>query len=117
MSAKRGERLAPPPGPGEYDVKTVDNTAGKGWDNLCSQAPTNTLAAWKTMRSDPKPTVQTPRHFWLKHDLKFGTYQGKTYPQWQIEVTGGGRIWYLLDEERRTCWVTLASVGHPKATD
>jgi len=38
-------------------------------------------------------------------------------PCWQIEVTGGGRIWYLLDTEKRTVWVTFASTAHPKATE
>jgi hypothetical protein len=37
-------------------------------------------------------------------------------PRWQIEVTGGDRIWYLLDVDRHTVWVEYAG-GHPKATD
>ncbi|MFE7671432.1 hypothetical protein ACFU5N_04365 [Streptomyces albidoflavus] len=39
------------------------------------------------------------------------------YEQWQIEVTGSGRIWYLVDTSRTTCWVTYAGAGHPRATD
>ncbi len=31
--------------------------------------------------------------------------------------TGGGRIWYLIDESNRTAWVIYAGTGHPKATD
>jgi hypothetical protein len=37
--------------------------------------------------------------------------------QWQYEVTGGGRIWYCVDDGHRTIWMTDCSVGHPKATD
>lgn len=37
--------------------------------------------------------------------------------QWQIEVTSGGRIWYLLDEEKHVVWVQMASTRHPKATE
>ncbi|WP_329449578.1 hypothetical protein OG894_00955 [Streptomyces sp. NBC_01724] len=37
--------------------------------------------------------------------------------RWQIKVTAGGRIWYLLDAERRTVWIDHASTGHAKATD
>jgi mRNA-degrading endonuclease RelE of RelBE toxin-antitoxin system len=33
-----------------------------------------------------------------------------------VEVTGGGRIWYLVDEETRTVWVVQASTKHPKRT-
>lgn len=117
MSGGRGERLAPPPGEGDWDVRATSNEVCKGWADLCSQACTNALAAWKLMRSDPNPAVQTPRHSRLKHKLANGTYKGTSYPQWQIEITGGARIWYLLDEERRTCWVNYAGTGHPKATD
>nr|WP_243876050.1 hypothetical protein [Streptomyces sp. 846.5] len=69
------------------------------------------------MRTNPGPTVQTPRHSRLKYKLADGTYKGRSCPQWQIEVTGGGRIWYLLDVDRKTCWINYAGVGHPKATD
>ena len=37
--------------------------------------------------------------------------------QGSIEVTGGGRIWYLLDPSRRIVWITEAGTGHPKTTD
>ena len=44
-------------------------------------------------------------------------YAGRLLPQWQYEVTSGGRIWYLVDEERRTLVMTYAGLAHPKATD
>jgi hypothetical protein len=37
--------------------------------------------------------------------------------RWQIEVTGAGRIWYLVDYEIATIWIEHAGPGHPKATD
>lgn len=42
---------------------------------------------------------------------------GRSLPQWQIEVTAGGRIWYAIDVERREVRITYASPRHPKATD
>jgi hypothetical protein len=45
------------------------------------------------------------------------THRGETMDRWQIEVTAGGRIWYLLDTDRRTVWIDRASTAHPKATD
>ncbi|MBV1894051.1 MAG: hypothetical protein KUG57_08400 [Ilumatobacteraceae bacterium] len=32
-------------------------------------------------------------------------------------ANAGGRIWYRIDDDRRTAWMTDASVGHPKATE
>jgi hypothetical protein len=42
---------------------------------------------------------------------------GKTLEQWQYEVTGAERIWYGIDDDRRTVHLTLARVGHPRQTD
>jgi hypothetical protein len=41
---------------------------------------------------------------------------GRVLPQWQVEVTGGDRVWYLLDTEKRTVRVDYAG-AHPKATE
>jgi hypothetical protein len=59
----------------------------------------------------------TERHHRLKHDLAWGTHDGKTLEQWQYEVTSGGRIWYLVNQDTHTVWLTHASTAHPKATD
>lgn len=68
MSAKRRERAAPPPGPGEWDVRFGSTEAAKGWDVLCGQAASATLAAWKLMRASPRPPVDE-RHKQLRGDL------------------------------------------------
>lgn len=117
MSAKRGDRVAPPPGPGEWDVRYLENAAVDGWEELCRQAPTNTNAAWVTMRRNPAPPVNAPRHHRLRHGFATGKFRGRVLDHWQIEVTGGGRIWYLVDPDARTVWMDYAGPGHPRATD
>lgn len=119
MSPKRGDRVAPPPGEREWDVRFGANDAAKGWEALCRSAPGNTRRAWETMRTDPGPGPGKPndRHRRLKHELSAGSLGGRQMPQWQIEVTGGGRVWYLFDEVNRTVWVVHAGTGHPKATE
>lgn len=117
MSPKRGDRAAPPPCDGEWDVRFATADAAKGWDDLAAQAPANLRTAWQLMRTDPAPHARTGRHHRLKGELAHGTHSGTTMDRWQIEVTAGGRIWYLLDPGRRTVWIDQASTGHPKATD
>ncbi|MFG2671781.1 hypothetical protein [Streptomyces sp. NPDC048445] len=116
MSAGRGDRAAPPAPEGQWEVRFADAAAAKGWENLGRQARSNTYRAWTTMRTDPRPTAEVPRHHRLKGSLAHGTHRGQTCEQWQIEVTGGGRVWYLLDTAADTCWITFASTGHPRAT-
>jgi hypothetical protein len=116
VSPKRGDRVPPPVVAGEWEVRFGTSEAAKGWESLCHRAAGNTKAAWALMRVDPRPPVDG-RHHPLKYDLATRTIQGHACEQWQIEVTGAGRIWYAIDDERRTVWVTLAATGHPKATE
>jgi hypothetical protein len=37
--------------------------------------------------------------------------------RWEIEVTGGGRIFYLLDRDKHTVRVEVAGTGHSKVAD
>jgi hypothetical protein len=53
----------------------------------------------------------------LRGSLSTRTFDGRDLEQWQIEVTGGARIWYLVDDDKRTVWVVHAATGHPKATE
>jgi hypothetical protein len=97
MTPKRGERVAPPPGPGEYDLVFGTSAAAKGWVDLCAQASRNAWEMWRILRTDPAPVIPTSRHHPLKGSLGTGVHRGMALPQWQYEVTAGGRVWYLVD--------------------
>ena len=79
--------------------------------------PGNTRAAFEAIETHPRLSAPTGRHHQLKGQLAFDLYGGRSLPQWQYEVTGGGRIWYLVDDDARICWIKEAGPGHPKATD
>jgi hypothetical protein len=87
--------------------------AAKGWEELCRQVPGNTARAWEEIRREPQPVPRTSRRLRLKGPLA----HVDGLEQWQYEVTGGGRIWYLVDIDKNTVWITYAGAGHPKATD
>jgi len=53
----------------------------------------------------------------MNYDLATRVVKGRSLDRWQIEVTGAGRIWYLVDHETRTVWIDYAGPGHPRATD
>jgi hypothetical protein len=116
VSPKRGDRVAPPPGPDEWEVRFLDNDSAKGWEELCNQAPGNTRDAYWIMCRNPTPPMSSPRHQRLKYDLATGEVKGRVLDHWQIEVTGAGRVWYLVDHEKATIWIDYAGPGHPKAT-
>ncbi|MEU4808462.1 hypothetical protein AB0H20_04615 [Nocardia fluminea] len=82
-----------------------------------SQAKANADRAWLAITANPRCREDPSRQHPLKYDLGRVKVDGSVYEQWQFEVTGGGRIWYAVDDETRTLWITHAGTGHPKQTD
>ncbi|WP_326560628.1 hypothetical protein [Micromonospora sp. NBC_01796] len=117
MSPKRGDRVAPPPTGAEYDLRFANSSAADGWEDLARQAPANLRRAHDAIRANPRAMTTPERHHRLKGSLASGVWKGQTHERWQYEVTGGGRVWYLIDDERRTAWIIYAGPGHPRQTD
>lgn len=53
----------------------------------------------------------------LRGSLAARPLGGSQLPQWEFEVTAGGRVRYLVDEPGRTVHLVYASPRHPKDTD
>jgi hypothetical protein len=117
VSPRRGKRVAPPPASGEWDVRFSTSDAAKGWEELSRQAPGNMNAAWQAMHANPAPRIETARHHALTGRLSARAIKGRTCAHWQIEVTGAGRIWYLVDIETHTVWIDRTGPAHPKTRD
>lgn len=117
MSPKRGDRAAPPAVGSEFEIRFATTEAVAGWEDLAKQAAANLRRAYEALRGEPRATNNPDRHHRLKGALGTAIWKGEVLERWQYEVTGGGRIWYLIDDERQTVWLTYAGTGHPKATD
>jgi hypothetical protein len=117
MSPRRGERAAPPPAEGEYDLRFASNQAAGGWEQLARHAGGSLRRAFDAIRADPRSRYAPERHHRLKGRLGTAVWKGESLEQWQFEVTGGGRIWYVIDDGRRTAWIIYAGTGHPKVTE
>ena len=112
---KRRERVAPPPRPNGWDFRFANNLAAKGWDQLCTNASANSWTAWDAIIGDPRR--RNTRQHPLRGPHRHSVVNGVEMEQWQYEVTSGGRIWYCIDDAKRTLWLTHAGPGHPKATE
>lgn len=110
----RGDELHPPTA---WKIIAHDRKAAAGWRDLAAQAPENLRRAWMALTADPRSSADLSRQHRLKRDLKHVKIAGAELEQWQFEVTGGGRIWYAIDDERKTLWITHAGPGHPRRTD
>jgi hypothetical protein len=74
------------------------------------------LDAWTVMRHHPVPRSDSSRHSRLRGRLATVKAGSKVLDHWQIEVTGAGRVWYLVDPDKVTVWIDYAGPGHPKQT-
>ena len=112
---KRREWVAPPPEPEGWDFRYGTSDAVSGWEKVCLAAPGNARAAWERITTGPRE--RSERQHALKGALSRRLVNGETLEQWQYEVTGAGRLWYCIDDQRRIVWLTLATPGHPKTTE
>lgn len=117
MSPKRGERVAPPAAQDLWDLRFATTEAAKGWEELCRSAPANSLVAFEELRRRATAPTPATRHHQLRGDLATAVHKGDAMAQWQYEITGGGRIWNLVDTAQHTLWFKYASTAHPKSTD
>lgn len=112
---RRRDRVAPPPRRGEWDIRFEDNASAKGWEQVCRESPSSARAAWEALAAGPRR--RSGRQHRLKGSSRVGRINGVEMEQWQYEVTGSDRIWYRIDDEKMTVWLTEVSPGHPRATD
>lgn len=96
-------------------MRFADNASAKGWEQLCRDAPSSTRGAWESLSIEPRQ--RSRRQHPLRGSRSTYRVNGVEMEQWQYEVTGASRIWYCIDDEKMTLWLTWASPGHPKATE
>ena len=101
---------------GEWDIRFGTSEAAKGWDELSTHTAGSTRRAFELMRANPRPP-EDGTHYRLRGDLATRDFAGRALEQWQIKVSGAGRIWYLPDDSKHTVWVVYASPAHPKQTE
>jgi hypothetical protein len=101
MPAKRGDRVAPPARPDGWEARFATSEAAKGWEELCRAAQANTWEAWVVLTERPTQPENPSRQHRLRGQLAERQIGGRTLPQWQYEVTAGGRIWYCPERVSR----------------
>lgn len=114
--SKRKDAAIRPPKNGEWIIRHATTEAAHGWDNLCTQIPGVLATLFDKLTSDPRTIDNIDRQGLLKGQLAVTTVNGSQFPQWQYELPGGGRIWYVIDDQKRTVWLTKVTARHPNET-
>lgn len=111
---RRGEEVVRP---NPWRVVLHSTQAARGWADLERQVLDALDRVWVDITAEPRSTNKPGRQHRLKAALGVVKIDGAAMEQWQYEVTGGARIWYAIDDEARTLWITKAVIGHPGITD
>ena len=116
MAGKR-DRVARPHSATGWIVRFHSKDAADGWEELCRQLANATATAYDHISQDPRSLARPDRQHRLKWDLATRSIEGRALEQWQYEVSGAARVWYVIDDERKAIWIMAAMVGHPKRTE
>ena len=117
--------ISRPGKPGSWVVVARSKKVAGAWDELTNQFSSDCQFVHDRLSNDPKFDDGDRQHP-LEGAPGKATYQGRTYKRWQIDVGGGSRVWYFIDEtadgkgqKRRSGTVIIDQVlpGHPKSTE
>ena len=108
---ERGDRVAPPAAPGRWELRFADRAAAADWEKLVQNVPTAARTCFDALSDDPRH--RSARQKRLRGELGSRSVGGRVVEQWQYEVTGGGRVWYCPDADRRVVWLTEVSLRAP----
>jgi mRNA-degrading endonuclease RelE of RelBE toxin-antitoxin system len=111
----RGRRVPRPTQPGRWEIRFWRDSVEKDWNKLVAAAENNVRATWDWLSE--KPRERTDRNHPLKGELGYWKQGKLQYDRWQHEVTGGARIWFLIDDDRRAIYIEQVHTSHPKKTE
>jgi hypothetical protein len=117
VSPRRGDRVTVPPPQGQWDVRFATGDAATGWEELCRHALGNTRRCLETLQTQPRAAGQSGPTAPAARRPGDAPAQRQGPGQWEYEVTSGGRLRYVIDDEARTVWLVYASPRHLKDTD
>jgi hypothetical protein len=114
---KRGARVPAPATGTQWHLRFASKSAAQKWEALCNAAAGNCAAMHAQLSKDPRQAQNPSRHHRLKGALATAMHAGQQLEQWQYEITGAGRVWFLIDDAKHTVRLVLVEQGHPSKTD
>jgi hypothetical protein len=79
-------------------IEFTCRNAEKGWNDLRATQLNGLVAAWEFLTRTP--TERSEKCDQLKGNLATVTHDGEVRSRWQLELSGGARIWYYIKASR-----------------
>lgn len=112
----RGARVPAPATGQQWDLRYGNKKAADNWEKLCNVAAGNCATMHARLTADPRHAVNPSRHHRLRGGLATAKHAGRDLEQWQYEITGAGRVWFLIDDDNHKVILVLVEPGHPSKT-
>jgi hypothetical protein len=110
---KRLDQVPPPPDKDEWDIRYATKES-LAFEEMEKQFPGNCIEAKARLKISPSTRSDVQKR--LRGSLGIRTIGGVEMEQWQYDISSGARLWYCIDSPNRIVWLTLAALGHPRAT-
>ena len=115
MSAAGKDRQVPRPlRKDEYQIRFINKSAEKGWNDLLATSRNSMVEAWEFLTHTP--LTRTSTNYPLKCKLRVISRKGESYDRWQYKPTrkGSARIWFYVDEQ--VVFLEQVHTNHPNET-
>jgi hypothetical protein len=96
----------------EFEILFVTSHAHRGCLDLLANQRNAVVDAWDRLTKTPR--LIDPKCCRLKGELASVVREGVAHDQWQLELHGGARIWYYIEEQ--TVNVVAVHTRHPNQT-
>lgn len=111
MAAKR--TVERPTKKSEYVLQHAERSCEVGWTALCASQRNGCADLFDRLTIDPRHVVNPDRQHRLKGRLSTAIVGGTELDQWQYEMAKGARVWYVIDHESKTVFLTRVATAHP----
>jgi len=100
----------------EYEIRHADRSSEVGWTDLCASQRNGCADLFDRLTAEPAHVDNPDKQHRLKGGLSTTTLGGVEFDQWQYEMSKGARVWYVVDENTKTVYLTRVATGHPNET-
>ncbi len=100
----------------EYTLQHAERACKVGWSDVVASQRNGCADLFDRLTADPANVDNPDKQHRLKGNLSTTTVRGVERDQWQYEMAKGARVWYVVDRDNKTVYLTRVATAHPNQT-
>ncbi len=114
--AKASRSVRRPTKKSEYTLHHADRACEVGWTDLAASQRNGCADLFDRLTADPTHVDNPNKQHRLKGSLSTTNVGGVEREQWQYEMAKGARVWYVVDQDTMSVYLTRVATAHPNQT-